>query len=161
MPISNRLTPCLWFDGQAEEAATLYVSIFKNSKITSLTRYGSSGPGPKGSVMTVGFELDGLPFLGLNGGPMFKFSEAVSMIVNCEDQKEIDHYWDRLCADGGKPSRCGWLKDKFGFSWQIVPASLSAMMTDKDAARSQRVFAALMEMTKIDLARLRQAYDGA
>jgi predicted 3-demethylubiquinone-9 3-methyltransferase (glyoxalase superfamily) len=154
MPIEQRITPCLWFDGQAEQAAHHYVSIFKNSRITAVSRYGEGGP--KGSVMTVGFELDGQAFTGLNGGPMFKFTEAISMIVNCETQTEVNHYWDKL-AEGGQPGRCGWLKDKFGMSWQIVPTALVEMVQDKDPAKSQRVMAALMMMSKVDIARLRQA----
>lgn len=157
MPIKQRITPCLWFDGQAEEAAHHYVSIFKNSRITAVSRYGEAGPGVKGSVMMVAFELDGQGFTGLNGGPMFKFTEAISMMVSCEGQAEVDHYWDRL-GEGGQPSKCGWLKDKFGLSWQIVPTVLPELMTD--AARSQRVMGALLQMTKLDIARLKQAADG-
>jgi predicted 3-demethylubiquinone-9 3-methyltransferase (glyoxalase superfamily) len=158
MTISQRITPCLWFDGQAEEAANFYVSIFRNSKITAISRYGDAGPGPKGSVMVVGFELDGQAFTGLNGGPMFKFNEAISMVVNCETQEEVDHYWDRL-LEGGEPSQCGWLKDRFGLSWQIVPTALVDMVQDKDAARSQRVMAAMLDMRKLDIAGLKQAYE--
>ncbi len=154
--IKQRITPCLWFDGQAEEAANHYVSIFKNSRITAVSRYGEAGPGVKGSVMMVAFELDGQGFTGLNGGPMFKFTEAISMMVSCESQAEVDHYWDRLCH-GGQPGKCGWLKDKFGVSWQIVPTVLPELMTD--AAMSQRVMGALLQMTKLDIARLRQAAD--
>lgn len=156
MPIKNRIDTCLWFDGQAEEAANFYTSIFKNSKITSVVRCGDNGPGPKGSVLTAAFDLDGRSFLGLNGGPMFKFSEAISLIVNCEDQAEIDYYWDKLSA-GGTLQQCGWLKDKFGVSWQIVPAILSELMTSKDAAASGRVMAALMQMVKLDIAKLKSA----
>jgi predicted 3-demethylubiquinone-9 3-methyltransferase (glyoxalase superfamily) len=158
MTITQRITPCLWFDGQAEEAANFYVSIFRNSKITAISRYGDAGPGPKGSVMVVGFELDGQAFTGLNGGPMFKFNEAISMVVNCETQGEVDHYWERL-LEGGEPSQCGWLKDRFGLSWQIVPTALVDMVQDKDAARSQRVVAAMLDMRKLDIAGLKQAYE--
>jgi predicted 3-demethylubiquinone-9 3-methyltransferase (glyoxalase superfamily) len=158
MSLKQRITPCLWFDGQAEEAANVYVSIFRNSKITAISRYGDAGPGPKGSVMVVGFELDGQAFTGLNGGPMFKFNEAISMVVNCETQEEVDHYWDRL-LEGGEPSQCGWLKDRFGMSWQIVPTALVEMVQDKDPARSRRVMAAMLKMRKLDIAGLKQAYE--
>jgi len=159
MPITQRITPCLWFDGQAEEAARFYVSVFPNARITAIARYGEAGPGPKGSVMTVGFELDGQAFTDLNGGPLFRFTEAVSMIVNCETQAEVDHYWDRL-SEGGQPGRCGWLKDRFGLSWQIVPTALVEMVRDEDPAKAQRAMAALLQMGKLDLARLRQAHEG-
>ena len=152
-----RITPMLWFDHQAEEAARFYASIFPNSKIGTIARYGESGPGPKGSVMVVAFELDGQPFTALNGGPMFKFTEAISLVVNCADQKELDHYWDRL-TEGGSPVQCGWLKDKYGLSWQIVPTVLSELMSGPDPARSQRVMAALMRMVKLDIGQLQQAY---
>jgi predicted 3-demethylubiquinone-9 3-methyltransferase (glyoxalase superfamily) len=158
MSIKQRITPCLWFDGQAEEAANVYVSIFRNSKITAISRYGDAGSGPKGSVMVVGFELDGQAFTGLNGGPMFKFNEAISMVVNCETQEEVDHYSDRL-LEGGEPSQCGWLKDRFGMSWQIVPTALVEMAQDKDPARSQRVMAAMLKIRRLDIAGLRQAYE--
>ncbi len=160
MAIKQRITPFLWFDGQAEAAAQFYVSIFPNSKITAATRYGEAGPGPKGSVMTIGFELDGLSFTGLNGGPVFKFTEAISLVVHCETQAEVDHYWERLTADGGKPNQCAWLKDKFGVSWQIVPATLIELLQDEDPARSARVMQAMMQMTKIDIARLQAARAG-
>jgi predicted 3-demethylubiquinone-9 3-methyltransferase (glyoxalase superfamily) len=159
MTIKQRIAPCLWFDGRAEEAAHHYVSIFKNARITAVSRYGDAGPGPKGGVMTVGFELDGLAFTALNGGPMFTFTEAISMIVNCETQAEIDHYWDRL-GEGGQPGQCGWLKDRFGLSWQIVPIALVEMVQDENPARSQRVMAATLKMTKLDIARLKRAYEG-
>ena len=160
MPIKQRITQCLWFDGQAEEAANCYISIFKNSRITAIARYGDVGPGPKGSVMVVGFELDGQAFTGLNGGPMFKFTEAISMVVNCETQAEVDQYWDKLSA-GGQPGVCGWLKDKFGLSWQIVPTALIEMAQDKDPEKSQRVMAAMMQMRKIDIAKLEAAAKAA
>jgi predicted 3-demethylubiquinone-9 3-methyltransferase (glyoxalase superfamily) len=158
MPIKQRITPCLWFDGQAEEAASFYVSVFENSRITAVSRYGDAGPGPKGSVMTIGFELDGQAFTGLNGGPLYKFNEAISLMVNCETQAEVDGYWEKLSASG-QEVQCGWLKDKFGVSWQIVPTALFELIQDEDAAKSQRVMAALMQMTKLDIAKLKQAAD--
>lgn len=153
-----RITPMLWFDHQAEEAARFYASIFPNSKIGAISRYGESGPGPKGSVMVVAFELDGRPFTALNGGPMFKFTEAISLVVNCADQKEVDHYWDRL-TDGGAPVQCGWLKDKYGLSWQVVPTILPELMSGSDPVRSQRVVAAMMHMVKLDIGQLKKAYE--
>jgi predicted 3-demethylubiquinone-9 3-methyltransferase (glyoxalase superfamily) len=159
MPIERRFSLCLWFDGQAEEAANFYLSIFKNSKITAVSRYGEVGPGPKGSVMVVGFELDGQAFTALNGGPMFKFTEAISIIVHCETQAEVDYYWEKLSA-GGQEGRCAWLKDKFGVSWQIVPTALIELLQDKDATKSARVMRAMIQMTKIDIAGLRRAYEG-
>ena len=160
MPIKQRITPFLWFDGQAEEAANFYVSIFPNSKVGSTSRYGEAGPGPKGSVMTIAFDLDGLSFTALNGGPMFKFTEAISLVVHCETQAEVDHYWDNLSA-GGQQVQCGWLKDKYGLSWQIVPNALMELVQDKDPAKSQRVMAAMMQMKKIDIAGLKHAYAAA
>jgi len=160
MPIKQRITPFLWFDGQAEEAANFYVSIFPNSKVSSTSRYGEAGPGPKGSVMTIAFDLDGLSFTALNGGPMFKFTEAISLVVHCETQAEVDHYWDKLSA-GGQQVQCGWLKDKYGLSWQIVPNALIELAQDKDPAKSQRVMAAMMQMKKIDIAGLKAAYAAA
>jgi predicted 3-demethylubiquinone-9 3-methyltransferase (glyoxalase superfamily) len=156
MPIKQRITPFLWFDGQAEEAANFYVSIFPNSKVSATSRYGEAGPGPKGSVMTIAFDLDGLSFTALNGGPMFKFTEAISLVVHCETQAEVDHYWDKLSA-GGQQVQCGWLKDKYGLSWQIVPNALIELVQDKDPAKSQRVMAAMMQMKKIDIAGLKAA----
>lgn len=155
----QKITPFLWYDTQAEAAANFYCSIFKNSKITSISRYGDSGPGPKGTVMTVAFELDGQPFTALNGGPHFKFTEAVSFVVNCETQAEVDRYWDKL-LEGGQPSQCGWLKDQYGLSWQIVPNVLMEMLQDKDPQKSQRVMAAMMQMIKLDVPTLQKAYDG-
>jgi predicted 3-demethylubiquinone-9 3-methyltransferase (glyoxalase superfamily) len=155
----RKITPMLWFDSQAEEAAKFYVSIFKNSKLGKISRYGETGPGPKGSVMTVAFELDGQHFTALNGGPMFKFTEAVSFVVHCKTQDEVDHMWNRL-SEGGTTQQCGWLKDKYGLSWQIVPDALIELATDPDAKKSQRVMQAMMQMVKIDIAKLRQAYDG-
>ena len=152
------ITPFLWFDGKAEEAMKFYVSVFKNSKIGSVTRYGEAGPGPKGSVMTATFKLDGQEFVALNGGPKFKFTEAISFVVNCEAQKEVDELWEKL-SEGGEEGRCGWLKDKYGLSWQIVPSILVKMLQDKDAETSQRVMKAMLQMNKIDIQRLKQAHD--
>ena len=150
------ITPFLWFNDNAEEAANFYVSIFPNSRILGVSRYGDAGPGPKGSVMTVNFELDGRQFTALNGGPRYGFTPAVSLMVPCETQQEVDSYWDRLTA-GGKPIQCGWLEDKYGLSWQIVPKDLFRLAQDKDPARSQRVMKAMLEMVKLDVARLQQA----
>ena len=157
--ITQKITPFLWFDTQAEEAANLYVSIFKNSKVTAVTRYGESGPGAKGSVMTVAFELDGQQFTALNAGPQFPFTEAVSFVVNCETQEEVDYFWEKLSA-GGKKVECGWLKDKFGLCWQIVPAQFFDLIANASPEESDRVMRALMQMQKLDLAKLQQAYDG-
>jgi predicted 3-demethylubiquinone-9 3-methyltransferase (glyoxalase superfamily) len=155
----QKITPFLWFDNQTEEAACFYTAIFKNSRVIETMRRGSAGPGPAGSVMSVTFVLDGQNFLALNGGPHFTFNEAISMFVSCEDQHEVDELWERL-SEGGEKRRCGWLKDKFGISWQIVPAALGRMLHDPDAGKSSRVMQALLQMEKLDLARLRQAYDG-
>ena len=155
----QEITPFLWYDNQAEEAANFYVSIFKNSKVLSLVRYGEAGPGPKGSVMTVEFELEGQKFVGLNGGPLFKFTEAVSFAIKCETQEEVDYFWEKLTADGGAESQCGWLKDKYGLSWQVVPTALIEML--KDSAKSQRVMQAVMQMKKIDIETAKKAYDEA
>jgi predicted 3-demethylubiquinone-9 3-methyltransferase (glyoxalase superfamily) len=155
----QKITPFLWFDKNAEDAAKFYTSIFKSSKIAKIARYGDAGPGPKGSVMTVEFELNGEQFMALNGGPEFKFTEAISFVVNCESQEEIDYFWQKLTA-GGKEVQCGWLKDKFGLSWQIVPTAIGKMLTDPDPAKSQRVMKAMLEMIKIDLPTLQRAYDG-
>lgn len=153
------ITPFLWFDNNAEEAMNFYVSIFKNSKVGRVTRYGEAGPGPAGSVMTVEFELDGQEFVGLNGGPHFKFTEAVSFTVRCETQEEIDYYWNKL-SEGGQTSRCGWLKDKFGLSWQVEPRILGDMMADKDPEKAKRVMEAMLKMDKIDIEPIRRAYEG-
>jgi predicted 3-demethylubiquinone-9 3-methyltransferase (glyoxalase superfamily) len=150
----QKISPFLWFDSNAEEAANFYTSIFKDSKITSVSRYGEAGPGPKGSVMVVAFELNSQSFLALNGGPNFKFTPAVSFVINCETQDEIDYYWDHLVA-GGAPQQCGWLTDKFGLSWQVVPAIIGELV--KDAKKSEHVMAAVMKMVKIDLAELKRA----
>jgi predicted 3-demethylubiquinone-9 3-methyltransferase (glyoxalase superfamily) len=153
----QKITPFLWFDHQAEEAAGFYTSIFKNSRVESVTRYGEAGPGPKDSVMTVAFELDGQGFVALNGGPHFKITPAISFVVNCETQQEVDEFWEKLSA-GGEEVECGWLKDKYGVSWQIVPTVLIEMLQDKDAERSQRVMKAMLQMKKIDIARFEEAY---
>lgn len=155
----QKLTPFLWFDNQAEEAADFYVSIFKNSKIVSIDRYGDAGPGPKGTVMIATFQIDGQEFVALNGGPRFKFTEAISFVVNCETQEEVDYFWEKLSA-GGEKSRCGWLKDKFGLSWQVVPTILDKLMRAKDAVKAQRVMQAMLQMDKIDIKTLKQAYEG-
>ena len=155
----QKITPFLWFDTQGEEAAKFYISIFRNSKITGTTRYGEAGPGPKGSVMTVAFNLDGQDFVALNGGPQFKFTEAVSFVANCETQQEVDDLWERLSA-GGQRSRCGWLKDKFGLSWQVVPTVLGQLLQDKDPAKSRRVMEAMLQMDKLDIRKLKQAHAG-
>ena len=152
----RKITPFLWFDAEAEEAANFYVSIFPNSKVLGVTRYGDAGPGPKGTVMVATFQLEGQEFTALNGGPLFKFTEAVSFVVNCETQAEVDKFWEKLSA-GGEKSRCGWLKDKYGLSWQIVPTVLGEML--KDADKSQRVMKALLQMDKIDIQGLKQAYE--
>jgi predicted 3-demethylubiquinone-9 3-methyltransferase (glyoxalase superfamily) len=154
----QKITPFLWFDGRAEEAMHFYVSIFKNSKAGSITRYGDAGPGPKGTVMVVTFQLDGQEFIALNGGPQFTFSPAISFVVNCETQEEVDAFWEKL-SEGGEKLQCGWLRDKYGLSWQIVPTVLGEMMQDKDAERSQRVMKAMLQMNKIDIGRLKQAYE--
>ena len=149
----------LWFDSQAEEAANFYVSVFPNSKVLSLQRYGPAGPGPEGSAMTVDFELDGQRVTALNGGPVFKFSEAVSFVIDCQDQAEVDRYWDALLA-GGTPSQCGWLKDRFGFSWQVVPKQLFETIGGPDEAGRNRAMQAMLQMTKLDVAKLEAAYRG-
>ena len=154
----QKVTPFLWFDGKAEEAAKLYVSLFKNSRISSTSRYGDAGPGPKGSVMTVGFQLEGQDFVALNGGPQFKFTPAISFVVNCETQEEVDRFWDKL-SEGGKADQCGWLTDKYGLSWQIVPRVLVPMLQDKDPKKAQSVMKAMLQMKKLDIARLKQAYE--
>jgi predicted 3-demethylubiquinone-9 3-methyltransferase (glyoxalase superfamily) len=155
----QKITPFLWFDNQAEEAMNFYTSIFKNAKIGNVSRYGDGGPGPKGSVMVASFELDCMHFTALNGGPQFKFTEAISFYVSCESQDEVDHYWDKL-SEGGQTQRCGWLKDKFGVSWQIIPSALPKLMGDPDRAKANRVMQAMLQMKKIEVAKLQQAYDG-
>ena len=159
MSITQKITTFLWFDNDAEEAVNHYISIFKNSKLVSVLRNGEGGPGPKGSVLTADFQLEGQHFVALNGGPQFKFTEAISFVVNCETQAEVDDFWEKLSA-GGQKGRCGWLKDKFGLSWQIVPTALVEMLKDKDGAKAKRVMDAMMQMDNIDIQRLRQAYQG-
>ncbi len=154
----QKITPFLWFDGKAEEAMSFYVSVFKNSKVVSVTRHGDGGPGPKGAVMSATFELDGQRFHALNGGPEFTFSPAISFFVNCETQQEVDELWATLSA-GGETQRCGWLKDKYGLSWQIVPTVLGRMLQDKDPEKARRVMNAMLQMDKIDIEGLRRAYD--
>jgi len=155
----QKITPFLWFDGNAEEAMNLYTSIFKNAKVGKIIRYGKGGPGPEGSVLTASFELEGQEFVALNGGPAFKFTEAVSFVVNCETQEEVDMYWNKLIADGGQESECGWLKDKFGLSWQITPTILIKYLGDKDAKKAQRVMDVMLKMKKIIVADIQNAYD--
>jgi len=156
----QKISPFLWFDHQAEEAANFYVSLFPGSKVVRVTRASDAAPGPTGSVLLVEFELFGQAFKALNGGPTFHFTEAVSFMVDCEDQAEVDHYWDALIADGGAPSACGWLKDKYGLSWQIVPKRLVALLSDPDKAKASRVMAAMMQMGKIDVAKIEAAAAG-
>ncbi len=156
----QKITPCLWFDTQAEDAATFYTSVFASSQILDVARYGEAGPGPEGSVLTVRFELDGQEFVALNGGPHFTFNEAISFQVSCADQDEVDHYWDRL-SEGGEESQCGWLKDRYGVSWQIIPTRLNELLGDPDPGRSQRAMQAMLQMQKIEIATLEQAADAA
>jgi predicted 3-demethylubiquinone-9 3-methyltransferase (glyoxalase superfamily) len=157
----QKIQPFLWFDTQAEEAANFYVSVFgQGSKIGKIARYGDTGPGPAGSVMTVEFELRGQSFVALNAGPHFKFNEAISFLIHCESQAEVDHFWQALTADGGQESQCGWLKDRFGLSWQVVPTRALELWTDADPARKERAFKAMMTMKKLDLAALVRAADG-
>jgi predicted 3-demethylubiquinone-9 3-methyltransferase (glyoxalase superfamily) len=153
----QKITPFLWYDGQAEDAMNHYVSIFKNSKIVNVIRCGDHGPGPKGSVLTGTFELEGQRFMALNGGPMYKFTPAISLFVNCTSQPEVDDLWEKL-STGGSIQQCGWLTDKFGVSWQIIPTALMELMGDKDPAKSGRVMQAMLQMTKIDIAKLQEAY---
>jgi predicted 3-demethylubiquinone-9 3-methyltransferase (glyoxalase superfamily) len=155
----QKITPFLWFDNQAEEAMNFYVSIFKNSKVGRVSRCGEAGPGPKGTVMSATFQLEGQEFMALNGGPLFHFTEAISFFVDCKTQQEVDELWEKLCA-GGQPGRCGWLKDKFGLSWQIIPSALMELLQDKDPQRSKRAMQAMLQMSKIDIAGLKQAYEG-
>ena len=155
----QKITPFLSFDNNAEEAANFYVSTFKNARLLNVARYGDTGPGPKGTVMTAEFEIDGQKFVALNGGPLFKFTEAVSFVVNCETQEEIDYFWEKLSA-GGQKSQCGWLKDKYGLSWQVVPTVLGELMAGNDAERSNRVMQAVMQMQKLEIEPLKRAYEG-
>lgn len=158
--MSDKITPFLWFDGKAEEATRFYASVFKNSRLIDEIRYGEAGPGPKGSLLSVTFELEGQKFVALNGGPQFKFTPAISFLVRCETQEEVDRLWEKLC-EGGEPVQCGWLRDRYGLSWQIVPGALERMLRDEDAARSTRVMSAMLKMIKLDIAALQRAYDQA
>jgi predicted 3-demethylubiquinone-9 3-methyltransferase (glyoxalase superfamily) len=155
----KKITPFLWFDGKAEEAMNFYVSIFKNSKVGKVTRYGDAGPGPKGSVMSATFQLEGQEFFALNGGPQFTFTPAISFFVNCETQQEVDDLWEKL-SEGGKTNRCGWLADKYGVSWQIIPSALGRMLGDPDPQKAKRVMMAMLQMEKIDIQGLEKAYEG-
>lgn len=156
-PRKQKITTFLWFDNNAEEAAKFYVSVFKNSRILETSHYTEVGPGPKGSVMTISFELDGQQFTALNGGPQFKFTEAISLVVNCQSQEEVDYYWDKLREGGGQEVECGWLKDKFGLFWQIVPEALMRLLNDSDQAKVNRVMQAMMQMKKLDIKKIEQA----
>jgi predicted 3-demethylubiquinone-9 3-methyltransferase (glyoxalase superfamily) len=156
--MSQKITPFLWFDNQAEEAMNFYVSVFEDAEVLDVSRYGEAGPGPEGSVMVATFRLAGQEFMALNGGPQFTFTEAVSFLIDCKSQEEVDYYWDKL-AEGGEPGPCGWLKDKFGLSWQVVPSVLGEMLGDEDRERANRVMQAMLQMTKIDIAKLEQAYE--
>jgi predicted 3-demethylubiquinone-9 3-methyltransferase (glyoxalase superfamily) len=158
--VMQKITTFLWFDDKAEEATNFYVGLFKNSKIKSVSRYGDAGPGPKGTAMTVNFELEGQEFIALNGGPHFKFTPAISLFVNCETQEEVDDLWEKLSA-GGRKDRCGWLQDKYGLSWQIIPTALMRLMSDPDPKKSARVMQAMMQMDRIDIRRLQEAHDAA
>jgi len=155
----KKITPCLWFDHQAEEAMNFYVSIFKNAKVGEIRRYGEAGPGPKGSVMTASFQLEGQDFVALNGGPHYHFTPAISLFVDCQDQEEVDELWSKLVADGGQEIQCGWLQDKYGLSWQIVPKVLGEMLQDKDEKKASRVMQAMLQMVKLDIATLQRAYE--
>ena len=155
----QKITPFLWFDNNAEEAVNFYVSLFKNSKVLSITRYGEAGPGPAGTVLTAAFQLQGQEFIALNGGPQFKFTEAISFSVNCETQEELDQYWEKL-SEGGEKGRCGWLKDKYGLSWQVNPVVLGEMLQDEDPEKAKRVMEAMLQMNKLDIETLKKAYEG-
>lgn len=161
MATTQKITPYFWFDGNAESAVEFYTSLFPNSRVTKVARWGKGGPAPEGSVMNVAFELAGQSFIALNGGPHFKFSPAISMFVSCDTQAEVDQYWDRIVAAGGKPNQCGWIDDQFGLSWQIVPTQLVELMSDPDPIKAGRVATAMMAMVKIDLAALERAYASA
>ena len=155
----QKITPFLWFDNNAEEAVNFYVSLFKNSKVLSITRYGEAGPGPAGTVLTAAFQLQGQEFIALNGGPQFKFTEAISFSVNCESQEEVDQYWEKL-SESGEKGRCGWLKDKYGLSWQVNPVVLGEMLQDEDPEKAKRVMEAMLQMDKLDIETLKKAYEG-
>ena len=159
--MTHNITPMLWFDTQAEEAASFYCSLFPDSRITEVSRYGEAGPGEAGTVLTVAFEIEGRPFTALNGGPLFSFTEAVSFVVNCESQDEVDRVWNALIANGGEESQCGWLKDRFGLSWQIIPTALPRLLGDPDPAKANAVMQAMLQMRKIELPALQEAYDRA
>ena len=154
-----KITPCLWFDNNAEEAVKHYLSIFKHAKIDQVLRCGDAGPGPKGSVLTMTFQLEGQEFIALNGGPVFKFNESISLSVDCKTQTEVDELWEKL-SEGGQKGQCGWLKDKFGLSWQVGPSALIELLRDEDATKSARVMAVMMQMTKLEIAALKRAFDG-
>ena len=155
----QKIRPFLWFDDKAEEAVNFYVSVFKTSKVVSMSRYGEAGPGPKGTVMSAAFQLEGQDFMALNGGPQFKFTPAISLFVNCETQQEVDELWEKL-SEGGRKDRCGWLQDKYGLSWQIIPSVLGKMLGDKDPEKAKRVMQAMLQMSKIEIEGLKRAYDG-
>ncbi len=159
--IMQKITPFLWFDNRAEEAMNFYTSVFKNSKVGQVLRYGDAGPGPTGSVMTASFTLDGQEFVALNGGPIFKFTEAISFVINCTTQEEVDYYWEKLTSGGGQESMCGWLKDKFGVSWQVVPTALSELLTNKDPEKAKRAMHAMLQMKKIDINVLKKSFGSA
>ena len=156
----QKITPFLWFDGKAEEAMNFYVSIFRNSKVVSVARYGDAGPGPKGTIMSATFQLEGQEFYALNGGPQYKFTPAISLFISCKTQEEVDELWEKL-SEGGRTDQCGWLQDKFGLSWQVIPTILGELLGDKDRAKANRVMQAMMKMTKIDIKKLKQAADAA
>lgn len=156
----NKITPCLWFDKEAEQAVNFYLSVFRDGKVGEVLRYGEGAPMPAGTVLTMTFEAGGVSFIALNGGPHFQFNEAISLSIDCKSQAEVDYYWDRLTADGGKPGQCGWLKDKYGVSWQVVPARMIELLKDRDAGRARRAMQAMMQMTKIDVAKAEAAANG-
>jgi predicted 3-demethylubiquinone-9 3-methyltransferase (glyoxalase superfamily) len=159
--MTQKITPMLWFDNQAEEAMNFYVSVFKDSEVGEVSRYGDGGPGPAGTVIVASFKLNGLAFTALNGGPQFKFTEAISFVIDCDGQDEVDYFWNALTADGGEESQCGWLKDKFGLSWQVVPRILMELLGDKDPAKAGATMQAMLQMKKIEISKLQEAYDNA
>lgn len=156
----QKISTCLWFNGQAEQAARFYTSIFKNSRLGEISYYGPNTPGTEGTVLTVAFQIEGQDFMALNGGPDFQFTPAISFVVDCQSQEEVDYYWDRLLEGGGRPDQCGWLADRFGVSWQIVPAVLSELLSDPDPVKANRVMQSMLQMVKLDIAELRRAYKG-